>query len=218
MEFAFPSYLPDPPPGKLLCIGKNYARHAEEMHSDVPDEPMVFLKPRTALLGDGEVVRLPPESDDVHHEVELVARIGQGGRNIPQSGATRYVSHYAVGLDVTARDVQAAAKERGHPWSVAKGYDTFAPVGRFAAASDVADPQALGIELTVNGETRQSGSTRHMAFPLAELVAYCSRVFTLEEGDLLFTGTPEGVAPLRAGDEVEARVEGLPPLRVNVRS
>lgn len=203
-------------PGKLLCIGRNYAAHAAEMQSAVPEQPMVFLKPATALIGDGDTILLPRQSQDVHHEVELVALIGKGGRDIAEEDALGHVAGYAVGLDMTARDIQAEAKKKGHPWSVAKGFDTFAPLGAFARASAIADPQALTISLQVNGEVRQEGRTMDMMFSVAHLMAYCSSIFTLEPGDLLYTGTPEGVGPVREGDQLEARVEGLPPLRVRV--
>ncbi len=205
------------PAGTLLCIGRNYARHAAEMKSDVPTRPMVFLKPASALVRTGEAVVLPPASQDVHHEVELVACIGTGGKNIAEEDALAHVAGYAVGLDMTARDLQSAAKEKGHPWLVAKGFDTFAPLGPLVPASEVADPQALEIALTVNGETRQHGRTCDMIFSVARLIAYCSQIFTLAPGDLLYTGTPEGVGPVAAGDELEATVTGLPPLRVSVR-
>lgn len=203
-------------PGKVLCIGRNYAKHAAEMQSDVPDVPMVFLKPTTALVGNGGAVVLPAASQDVHHEVELVVLIGTKGKAIAEADALRHVAGYAVGLDMTARDIQAAAKKKGHPWSVAKGFDSFAPLGAFAAAREVGDVQDLAIELRINGDVRQQGTTRDMIFSVAHLIAYCSTIFTLEPGDLLYTGTPEGVGPVQPGDELVARVTGLPELRVRV--
>jgi len=204
------------PIGKLLCIGRNYAEHADEMQSDVPDEPMVFLKPASAVVRSGGTVRLPPQSDDVHHEVELVAVIGREGHNIPRADALAHVAAYAVGLDMTARDLQAAAKKRRHPWSVAKGFDTFAPLGPLTAADEVKDPQDLTLRLQVNGKTRQEAHTGHMIFSVAELVHYCSTIFTLSPGDLLYTGTPSGVGPVAAGDTLTATATGCEPLRVQV--
>lgn len=204
-------------PGKLICIGRNYARHAAEMGSDVPDHPMIFLKPSTSLVGNGGRVVIPSLTQDVHHEVELVVVIGRGGKNIAEEHALDHVDGYAVGLDMTARDLQAAAKKSGHPWSVAKGFDTFAPLGAIVPARDVHDPQSLSISLKVNGEIRQQGSTADMIFPVRHLVAYCSRIFTLLPGDLLYTGTPDGVGPVHEGDVLEAEVEGLPELRIRVR-
>ncbi len=204
------------PRGKLICIGKNYAKHAAEMKSSVPTVPVVFLKPTTALIQSGEAIVLPPMSKDVHHEIELVAQIGRPGKNIPEPEALSYVSGYAVGLDMTARDLQSQAKRNGHPWSVAKGFDTFAPLGMFGPKEEVADVQDLMLTLTVNGEVRQRASTKDMVFTVAELVSYCSRVFTLEPGDCIFTGTPEGVGPVEAGDRLVCTCTGLSPLCVTV--
>lgn len=217
MKITLPAAQTTVPVTKLLCIGRNYAKHAAEMKSAVPDEPLVFLKPPSALIEDGDAVVIPVQSTNVHHEVELVAVIGTGGKNIPVDRALDHVDAYAVGLDMTARDLQSAAKEGGKPWSVAKGFDTFAPLGPRVAAASIDDPQDLSIRLTVNGEERQAATTRDMLFPVAELIAYCSRIFTLMPGDLLYTGTPEGVGPVEAGDELEATVSGLPPLRVRVQ-
>lgn len=217
IDLLLPPHGHDVRVGKILCIGRNYAKHAAEMQSDVPEEPLVFLKPSTALVGHGGTVLLPPQSQDVHHEVELVAVMGRGGKNIPESRALEHVAAYAVGLDMTARDLQALAKKKGHPWTVAKGFDTFAPLGPLVDASQVRDPQALEISLTVNGDVRQHGHTRDMIFPVARLIAYCSQIFTLMPGDLLYTGTPEGVGPVQDGDVLEARISGFPSLRVRVR-
>ena len=203
-------------PSKILCIGRNFALHAREMGSDVPEEPVVFLKPASALIGDGDVVLLPPQSSDVHHEVELVVVVGRGGRWIPRQSALDHVAGYAVGLDLTARDLQAKAKKAGLPWSVAKGFDTFAPLGAVTAAAHIPDPQNLVVALHINGVLRQSGHTANMIFPVAALVSWCSQVFTLEPGDLIYTGTPEGVGPIAAGDHLEASATGLQPLRVSV--
>jgi len=204
--------------GKLLCIGRNYADHAAEMKRDVPDEPMVFLKPATAVVRSGGTVRLPPQSENVHHEVELVAAIGKEGRDVDPGDALDHVAGYAVGLDMTARDLQDEAKARRHPWSVAKGFDTFAPLGALAAPDAVGDPQALTLRLRRTGDVRQEASTADMIFPVAELISFCSRIFTLEPGDLLYTGTPSGVGPVEDGDTLEAEVTGCEPLTVSVAS
>jgi 2-keto-4-pentenoate hydratase/2-oxohepta-3-ene-1,7-dioic acid hydratase in catechol pathway len=217
MKITLPDTGREASVGKLLCIGRNYAEHADEMESDVPDRPMVFLKPATAIIRSGETVRLPPQSHDVHHEIELVAVIGERGRRIPRADALDHVAGYAVGLDMTARDLQSEAKEKRHPWSVAKGFDTFAPLGPLVPAGEVGDPQALTLRLQVNGQTRQEANTRHMIFSVAELVHYCSQVFTLEPGDLLYTGTPSGVGPVEDGDELEATATGCGSLRVQVK-
>ena len=202
--------------GKLLCIGRNYAAHAAEMKSPVPVTPMVFLKPASALVSSGGSIVLPKESSDVHHEVELVALIGLGGKNIREHEALNHVAGFAAGLDMTARDIQAAAKSKGHPWTVSKGFDSFAPLGNFEPTQAAGDPQDLTIELHINGELRQQGKTADMIFPVARLIAYCSSIMTLEPGDLIFTGTPEGVGPVAEGDVLEASVSGLPALKVTV--
>lgn len=202
--------------GKLLCIGRNYADHAAELDRDLPDDPMVFLKPATAVIRSGSPVQLPPQSQNVHHEIELVVVIGTEGRHIPEQKALEHVAAYAVGLDITARDLQEQAREKRHPWSVAKGFDTFAPLGPLTPADEVDDPQDLSLRLHLNGEKQQAASTRDMIFPVAELVHYCSQIFTLEPGDLLYTGTPSGVGPIHDGDVLEAQADGCEPLRVPV--
>ncbi len=204
-------------PGKVLCIGRNYAAHVAEMQSSIPAAPVIFLKPLTALIGDGGEVLLPPASQEVHHEVELVVVIGKKGKNIPVSDALKHVEGYALGIDMTARDLQAEAKQCGLPWSVAKGFDTFAPLGAFTSARDIADPRHLCISLHVNGVLRQQGSVSRMLFGVDELVAYASSIFTLLPGDLMYTGTPEGVAAVEDGDRLVAKGTGLQDLTVDVR-
>ena len=204
-----------PHPSKIVCIGRNYAAHARELNNEIPGSPVVFLKPTSSLVGSGGVVILPPQSSDVHHEVELVVEIGTTCRNISEETALSVVRSYAVGLDMTARDLQTVAKEKRLPWTVAKGFDTFCPIGPLASADDI-DPSNLEIRLTINGEVRQQGSTSLMLFPVPRLVTYCSSVFTLNEGDLIYTGTPKGVGPVFDGDRLTATISGLPELSVEV--
>jgi 2-keto-4-pentenoate hydratase/2-oxohepta-3-ene-1,7-dioic acid hydratase in catechol pathway len=175
------------------------------------------MKPSTALVGTGGTIFLPARTQEVHHEVELVAIIVRGGKHIPEQKALDHVAAYAVGLDMTARDLQDIAKKKGLPWTIAKGFDTFAPLGPLMPASDVDDPQNLALHLRINGELRQEGHTRDMLFPVARLIAYCSSIFTLMPGDLLYTGTPDGVGPVQPGDKLEATIDGFPPLRVKVK-
>jgi len=209
--------LPDLQVRNIFCIGRNYVEHAHELQNEVPDRPLVFLKPTSSLIGDGMQIRIPPQSNNVHHEVELVAAIGKGGRNISHEEALNHVAGYAVGIDVTARDIQQQAKENGHPWTVAKGFDTFAPLSPFVSADQVANPQTLNLELVVNGQLRQSDNTNLMIFPLPELISYLSSIFTLQPGDLIFTGTPKGVSPISSGDQIEADLNnGLAQLSVTV--
>ena len=204
-------------PSKILCIGRNYTRHAVEMSSVIPTVPLVFLKPPSALINPGDEIVLPGVSSDVHHEVELVVRIARQGKSIPREQAMSFVEGYAVGLDLTARDRQAEAKKKGYPWSVAKGFDTFAPLGAFSPVSDIKNPHALDISLSINGNVRQSGNTRDMIFDIPFLIEYLSGIFTLMPGDLIYTGTPEGVGPVEDGDELEAKISGLPVLNVRAR-
>lgn len=192
-------------PSKIVCVGRNYAAHAAEMGAPRPVEPMLFLKPPSALTGPTEPIVLPTFSQDVHHEVELVVRVGQRLKRASLAAARTAIGEAGVGLDLTARDLQAAAKAAGHPWAVAKGFDGSAPLGPFFRVADAAELRDLELELTVNGAPRQSAKTSAMLWPVEELLAFISHRFTLEPGDLVFTGTPEGVGPLRAGDRVRAR-------------
>lgn len=191
-------------PGTLYCIGRNYKEHALELGNKVPEQPLVFLKPRSALCYSGDVIMLPENSREVHHEVELVLAVGRKGKNIAEERALDYIAAAGIGLDLTARDLQQQAKEKGRPWSVAKGFDTFAPISRFVPLAAINDIQNLELELSINGENRQTGNTSDMIFSCAFLVSYLSDIFTLYPGDLIFTGTPEGVSALKAGDNIEA--------------
>ncbi|MEX2601311.1 MAG: fumarylacetoacetate hydrolase family protein [Balneolaceae bacterium] len=188
----------------LFCIGRNYILHARELNNPVPEEPIVFLKPNSAVIMDGGTVSLPAQSRDVHHEVELVIAIGKTGKKIPEEEALNYIAGYGIGIDFTARDIQQKAKEKGKPWSVAKGFDTFAPVSRFLPYNGSKPFPDVDLELQINGETRQKGNTRDMLFSIPTLISYLSHIFTLSPGDLLFTGTPEGVGTVQPGDEITA--------------
>jgi 2-keto-4-pentenoate hydratase/2-oxohepta-3-ene-1,7-dioic acid hydratase in catechol pathway len=202
--------------GKIVCVGRNYRAHLEEMGYTGDEPPVLFLKPATALLRSGGTLTLPAFSRDVQHEVELVAVIGRETRAIPQERALSCVMGYAVGLDLTCRDLQAAAKRSGEPWAVSKGFDGAAPMSSVTPARDVGDPGDLAIELRVNGEVRQSARTSLMIHGVAWLVAFASSFMTLEPGDLLMTGTPSGVGPLRAGDVVTGSVERVGIVEIHV--
>ncbi len=194
--------------GKVFCLGRNYSEHAREMAAEVPKKPVVFFKPATAVISNGEPIRFPSISKMLHHEVELVAVIGKGGRMIPAARAREHILGYAAGLDMTLRDLQDEAKKKGLPWSVAKGFDTAAPVSPVVPAARIPDPNNLTIACRVNGIVRQQSSTSLMIFPIPVVIEYISSIFTLEEGDLIFTGTPEGVGQVFAGDTVEAELLG----------
>ncbi|MBI2619459.1 MAG: fumarylacetoacetate hydrolase family protein [Ignavibacteriales bacterium] len=207
---------------KIICVGRNYAEHAKEMKVDLPTVPVLFLKPPSAIIREGEDIIIPPISREVHHEVEMTVLLGQGGKNIPAETALEHVAGFGVGLDMTLRDVQTEAKKKGLPWTLAKGFDTSAPLSEFAPAGSVADPHSLQIQLAVNGAVRQKGNTADFIFRLDRLLSLISTYFTLEAGDVIFTGTPEGVAQVAAGDTLEARLldsrgSTLASIRVGVR-
>lgn len=187
-------------------IGRNYAAHARELGHTVPAAPVVFLKPPGCLIGDGGIITLPPESDDVQHEVEIVLLLGKSGRKLRRDQALELLAGYGVGIDVTARDLQRKAQAEGNPWVIAKGFDSFGPISDFVPADRVADTGDLAFDLTVNGSLRQTGNSRDMLFGFADIIAYLSGVFTLHAGDLIFTGTPEGVGRIKPADVLRARL------------
>jgi len=184
----------------IFCIGRNYVTHVVELGNKVEKSPVVFLKPTTAVIFEGEPIRLPAMSSDVHYEAELVVAIDREGKNISHSDALEYVAGYGLGLDLTMRDIQNELKSKGLPWTVAKGFDTSAPLSEFLPSREISDPQDMTFILRVNGEVRQTGKTGHMIFTVADLVSYLSSIFTLRPGDLIFTGTPSGVGRLSSGD------------------
>jgi 2-keto-4-pentenoate hydratase/2-oxohepta-3-ene-1,7-dioic acid hydratase in catechol pathway len=197
-------------PTKIVCVGRNYAAHARELGHDIPSEPLLFLKPPSSLLGPGGSVVLPPESARVEHEAELAVVIGRRAKNVARSDALAHVFGYACACDVTARDLQ----KKDVQFTRSKGFDTFCPVGPWIETD--LEPGALEIRCRVRGETRQDGATADMIFDVPTVVAYISRMMTLEPGDLILTGTPEGVGPLAAGDSVEVEVSGIGALKLRV--
>jgi 2-keto-4-pentenoate hydratase/2-oxohepta-3-ene-1,7-dioic acid hydratase in catechol pathway len=199
-------------PSKVVCVGRNYIEHAKELGHDVPKIPLIFLKPPSSILNPGEAIILPPQSKQVEHEAELVAVIGKRGRNVTAEEARKYILGYTVGNDVTARDLQNVDDQ----WTRAKGFDTFCPFGPWIDTTfDISDAV---ITSRVNNQPRQMASTRDVVFSIPTLIAFISSVMTLEPGDLIFTGTPAGVGPLKAGDEVVVEIEGLGVLRNPVRA
>jgi 2-keto-4-pentenoate hydratase/2-oxohepta-3-ene-1,7-dioic acid hydratase in catechol pathway len=192
-----------PRPSKIVCVGRNYLEHARELGNDVPERPLLFLKPPSALLGEGEAIVLPPESGQVEHEGEIAVVIGRRARHVAEAEAWDYVAGVAPLNDVTARDLQ---KPDGQ-WTRAKGFDTFCPLGALVPLERI-DRDKLEVLCRVNGEVRQHGRVGEMAFSIPRLVAYISGVMTLEPGDVVATGTPAGVGPLRPGDVVEVEIPG----------
>lgn len=188
---------------KIIAIGRNYAEHIKELQNERPDEPVVFLKPDTALLKDNAPFYYPDFSQDIHHEVEILLKINKEGKNIDPKFAHKYYDEIGIGIDFTARDLQQKCKTKGLPWEIAKAFNGSAPVSSFVPKSgyNLAD---LNFSLLINGETRQLGNTKLMLFDFDYLVAYVSKFFTLKTGDILFTGTPQGVGPVQVGDRLEA--------------
>ncbi len=194
-------------PSKIICVGRNYVEHAREHGAEVPKIPLIFFKPPSAIIGPGDAIVLPPQSNQVEHEAELVVVIGKRGRNITAEAAHEYILGYTIGNDVTARDLQRTDGQ----WTRAKGFDTFCPFGPWIDTDF--DPADALITCRVNGQLRQMASTRDMVFSIGTLIAYISSIMTLMPGDLIFTGTPAGVSPLHPGDVVEVEIAGLGVLR-----
>lgn len=205
------------PVRRVFCVGRNYAEHTREMGGD-PDreEPFFFTKPADALLISGADMPYPPRTSDLHHEMELVVAIGTGGSDIPEAEALAHVYGYAAGLDMTRRDLQAVAKKTGKPWDMAKGFDFSAPIGEIVPASQAGHPTAGKIELVVNGVPRQSSDLAKMIWNVPETIAYLSGLVTLAPGDLIFTGTPEGVAAAVRGDVLEGEIAGIGTVRARI--
>ncbi len=193
--------------GKIVCVGLNYTKHIEEMSTKISSEPVLFLKPSTSILVEGEKIKLPAFSKEIHHEVEMALLIGKETKDINKKTWTSHVSGVSVALDLTLRDLQNEAKQKGRPWCVSKGFDGACPVGRFVPLSEVGNICNLGIELYKNGEIKQKGNTCQMIFPPGELLAYISIIFTLEPGDIILTGTPAGIGPIYSKDVIQAKIE-----------
>ena len=193
---------------KIICIGRNYAEHARELNNAVPENPIFFMKPDSALLRNNDPFFYPNFSHDIHYETELVVRINRIGKHIEQRFAHRYYDEVGLGIDFTARDLQNAAKQKGHPWEIAKAFDQSAAISQFVPLASVGEIQNLRITLEKNGTTVQAGITADMLFPVYVLIAYVSQFMTLKIGDLLYTGTPAGVGPVQIGDRLTAKLQG----------
>jgi fumarylpyruvate hydrolase len=205
------------PVHRIYCVGRNYAKHAREMGMDPDREPPFFFsKPADALVANGTPVPYPPRTSNLHHEIELVVAIGTGGRDIPLDRSLAHVYGYAVGLDLTRRDLQFAARDQGRPWDVAKGFDHSAPMSAIRPAADMGHLEQGAIWLEVNGETRQRANLSEMIWSVPEIVAELSTYYELRPGDLIFTGTPEGVGPVRRGDSLVGGIDGLETLRITI--
>lgn len=206
------------PVRRIYCVGRNYAEHAREMGSDPTREPpFFFAKPADAILTGGAPMPYPPRTGDLHHEIELVVAIGRGGADIPAETAADHIYGYAVGLDMTRRDVQNVAKKGGRPWDLSKGFDLSAPIGTIRPAAEIGHPAAGAITLTIGGEIRQKGDLSELIWSVPEVIAHLSSEIRLEPGDLIFTGTPAGVAAVHRGDVLVGAVDGVGTVEVTIR-
>jgi acylpyruvate hydrolase len=202
---------------KIICIGRNYVAHARELNNPLPEKPVFFLKPDTALIQNNRPFFYPSFSTDIHHEVELVLKINRVGRHIDPEFARRYYDEIGIGIDFTARDLQSACKKEGLPWEIAKAFDGSAPIGNFIPLPEIADPGNINFRLDVNDSTVQEGNSRDMIFSFDRLISYISGFITLKIGDLIFTGTPAGVGPVKIGDRLRAWLDDRMLLDFHVR-
>jgi len=202
--------------GKIVCLARTYHKHAEEMNTKTTEKPLLFLKPSSAVIFDGDSIVIPEISKSIHHEVELCVVIGKRCKNVKKEDAMNYVLGYCLGLDITARDIQTIAKKNGWPWGIPKGFDTFAPISKVVLKKGI-DPHNLNISLKVNDQVRQSSNTKYMIFTISEIIEFISNIMTLEPGDLIMTGTPEGVDEIRKGDILEAKLGTICSLKVSVK-
>ncbi len=202
---------------KILAIGRNYVNHAKELNNPVPQEPVVFSMPDSALLKNNNDFYYPDFSKDIHHELELVIKINRVGKNIPIEFAHRYYEEVALGIDFTARDIQAECKKKGLPWEKAKAFDGAAPISKFIPKNKFKSVGNLNFNLDINGERVQTGNSSNMIFSVDYLISYLSQFFTLKIGDMIYTGTPEGVGPVKIGDHLVAELEGEKMLDFHVK-
>lgn len=193
---------------KIICIGRNYSEHAKELKNEIPESPIFFMKPETALLKNNEDFYYPSFSKEIHYECELVIKINRNGKNILLEFAHKYYNEITVGIDFTARDIQNMCKVKSLPWEQAKAFDNSAPIGNFLILSDKQKQENINFRLDVNGITVQNGNTKDMIFSIAQIIAYVSKYITLKTGDLIFTGTPSGIGPVKIGDRLTAQIEG----------
>ncbi|MGA7837246.1 MAG: fumarylacetoacetate hydrolase family protein [Ignavibacteriaceae bacterium] len=203
--------------GKIVCVGRNYAEHAQELGNEIPEKPVVFLKPASALIYSGDSIIYPPFSEEMHHEAELVLLIGKTIKDADKTESANAIIGYGVGLDMTLRDIQSNLKKKGHPWTIAKGFDTSAVISDFVSTDDFKLTLDEEIILSVNNNVRQKAKLKKMIFSPVYIVSYISSLMTLEEGDLIYTGTPAGVGLVAKGDKIHAEITGLATLDCSVQ-
>jgi|SRR5688572_14367948 len=202
---------------KIICVGRNYAEHARELNNQVGEQPVIFLKPETALLQRRQPFFIPDFSTEIHHEIEIVVKINRLGKNIQPQFAHKYYNEIGLGIDFTARDLQSSLKSKGLPWELAKAFDGSAPVGDFVPKADLEPLNSIHFNLKKNGEIVQSGTSADMIFSIDQIISFASGFFTLKKGDLIFTGTPKGVGPVVKGDILEGFISDKRLIHVKVR-
>jgi 2-keto-4-pentenoate hydratase/2-oxohepta-3-ene-1,7-dioic acid hydratase in catechol pathway len=202
---------------KIICIGRNYANHIAELQNERPDEPVIFLKPDSAVLPDKAPFVIPEFSSDIHHEIEVIVKINKLGKYIDSKFAHKYYDEIGLGIDFTARDLQSKLKEKGLPWEKAKAFDGSAIIGDFLPKNEFSSTENITFELTNNGQIVQKGNTAQMLWKIDEIIAYVSQFFTLKKGDIIFTGTPEGVAKVSPNDVLEGFIENKKVLRLQIK-
>lgn len=216
-NYIFQNYAKKVSIGKIICLARTYQKHAQEMNTSVTEDPLLFLKPESSVIFNNESIIIPKMSSYLHHEVELGVVIGKEGKHITQNSAMNHVLGYVIALDITARDIQSVAKKNGWPWSIAKGFDTFAPISDVVLKDVVSTPLDLDLELKVNGVIKQRSNTKFMIFSIERIIEFISEVMTLKRGDLILTGTPEGVGEIVEGDVIEANLGTICSLKVDVK-
>lgn len=203
--------------GKIICLARTYKKHAQEFNNKISENPIIFLKPESSIIFNNDTILLPKISKCVHHEVELGVVIGKNGKNISQKKAINHVLGYLIALDITARDIQSIAKKKGLPWTIAKGFDTFTPISEVVLKDKISNPNNLEFKLKLNGKLKQESNTKFMIFSIQRIIEFISKIMTLKRGDLILTGTPEGVGEIIEGDIIEASLENKYQLKVNVK-
>lgn len=202
---------------KIICVGRNYADHAKELQNDIPKEPVIFMKPKNALLLPDKPLYYPEFTDDLQYECEVVVKINKNGKYIQEKFANKYYNEVTLGIDFTARDIQREQQKKGLPWEIAKGFDGSAAVGKFVPINEERNVNNIDFQLKLNGDTVQDGHTKDMLFSVDKIIAHVSRYFTINIGDLIFTGTPAGVGSLSTQDKLEAYLQGAKVLEVAIR-
>lgn len=202
---------------KIICVGRNYAAHAAELGNEVPEDPILFMKPPSALLVNNKPLYYPEFTSDLHYEGELVLKICKNGKYVAPEFAAAYYEEIAFGFDFTARDLQAACKRSGRPWEISKGFDNSAALSKFIPIASLANPGQVTFRTVLNGNVVQEGNTRDLIFSFEQVISYASRFFKIQTGDLIFTGTPSGVGPVKIGDILEGYIEDRKMIRCNIR-